>query len=154
MGVAKGLGGGFPVGACLANEKAARAMTAGSHGATFGGNPLAMAVAEAVLDTVLEPGFLDHVGRIGALLRGELESLAARFPEEIEAVRGLGLMLGIKPRRPNTEIIARLAEEGLLAVGAGDNVVRLVPPLIIGEEEVAEAMAIMARVFGRLAGRA
>jgi len=154
MGVAKGLGGGFPVGACLANEKAARAMTAGSHGSTFGGNPLAMAVAEAVLDTVLAPGFLDHVGRIGALLRSELDSLAARFPEEIEAVRGLGLMLGIKPRRPNTEIIARLAEEGLLAVGAGDNVVRLVPPLIIGEEEVAEAMAILARVFGRLAGRA
>jgi acetylornithine/N-succinyldiaminopimelate aminotransferase len=153
MGVAKGLGGGFPVGACLATERAAAAMTAGSHGSTFGGNPLAMAVAETVLDVVLEPGFLAGVERIGQRLRRDLDTLATQYPDEIEAVRGLGLMLGIKTRRPNTEIIAQLAANGLLAVGAGDNVVRLVPPLIIGEAEIDEAIAILSRTFSEGTGR-
>lgn len=150
MGIAKGLGGGFPVGACLATEAAARGMTAGTHGSTFGGNPLAMAVAETVLDVVLEPGFLDEVDRIAALLRREVEAVAARFPTLIEDVRGLGLLLGIKPRIPNGELIARLRDNGLLVVGAGNNVVRLAPPLTIREAEVALATEILSRTLSEL----
>jgi len=152
MGIAKGLGGGFPVGACLATEAAARGMTPGTHGSTFGGNPLAMAVAETVLDVVLEPGFLDEVNRIAALLRQEVEAVAARFPTLIEDVRGLGLMLGIKPRIPNGDLIARLRDNGLLVVGAGNNVVRLVPPLTIREAEVTLATEILSRTLSELVG--
>ncbi|CCG42557.1 aspartate aminotransferase family protein [Magnetospirillum molischianum] len=150
MGIAKGLGGGFPVGACLVTEQAARGMTPGTHGSTFGGNPLAMSVAETVLDMVLEPGFLTEVERIAQVLRREIETVAARFPTLIEDVRGLGLMLGIKPRFPNTELIARLRDNGMLAVGAGDNVVRLVPPLIIREAEVALAADILSRTLSEV----
>ncbi len=148
MGVAKGLGGGFPVGACLATEAAARGMTAGTHGSTFGGNPLAMAAADAVLDVVLEPGFLDEVDRIGALLRRRLDAVAAAFPAMVEEVRGLGLMLGFKPRMPNTEMVAKLRANGLLTVGAGDNVVRLVPPLTITETQIDDAMTILSHTLG------
>ena len=151
MGVAKGLGGGFPVGACLATAKAASGMVAGSHGSTFGGNPLAMAAAGAVLDVVLEPGFLAEVDRVAALLRGRVEAVAARFPQVIEEVRGLGLMLGLKARIPNTELVAKLRDNGLLTVGAGDNVVRLLPPLIIREREIDEAIDILSRTFDEVA---
>jgi len=150
MGIAKGLGGGFPVGACLASERAALGMVPGTHGSTFGGNPLAMAVAETVLDVVLAPGFLASVEQIGQSLRAALETVAARFPEQIEAVRGIGLMLGIKPRFPNTELVARLRKNGLLTVGAGDNVVRMVPPLIIGQAEVDLAADILSRTLSEV----
>lgn len=147
MPVAKGLGGGFPVGACLASEKAAKGMVPGAHGSTFGGNPLAMAVAETVLDVMLEPGFMDGVQAKAALLRQGLDSLAARFPAVIEEVRGMGLMIGLKCRIANTELQSRLMANGLLTIGAGDNVVRLLPPLIIGEAEINEALAILARTL-------
>jgi len=143
VATAKGLGGGFPVGACLAKEHVAAAFTAGSHGSTFGGNPLAMAVGNAVLDVLLADGFLERVDRIGRLLRDRLEELARRHPRVIEEVRGAGLMLGLKCRVPNTEMVAALRQRGLLAVGAGDNVVRLLPPLIIDESHVGEAIGIL-----------
>nr|WP_068431123.1 aspartate aminotransferase family protein [Magnetospirillum sp. XM-1]CUW38313.1 succinylornithine transaminase, PLP-dependent\ len=147
MGAAKGLGGGFPVGACLATEKAASGMVAGTHGSTFGGNPLAMAVADEVLNVMAEPGFLDRVQAMGALLRARVEEVCARYPGVVTEVRGLGLMLGFKPVMPNTEMVARLAAGGMLTVGAGDNVVRLLPPLIIDESHVDEAVGILARAF-------
>ncbi|MDO8607809.1 MAG: aspartate aminotransferase family protein [Phaeospirillum sp.] len=147
MGIAKGLGGGFPVGACLATEKAARGMTAGTHGSTFGGNPLAMAAAGTVLDVMAEPGFLAHVEQMGRLLRRRVEETCAAFPHVIGEVRGLGLMLGLKAHIPNTELGARLLANGLLTVGAGDNVVRLLPPLIIGEGEIDEAIDILSRTL-------
>jgi acetylornithine/N-succinyldiaminopimelate aminotransferase len=145
MALAKGLGGGFPIGAILATEKACGGMQPGIHGTTFGGNPLAMAVGNAVLDVMLEPGFLPHVQRTAEQLRGKLEDLAARFPEVLAEVRGAGLMLGLKCVVPNTELIAKLREEGLLTVGAAENVVRLLPPLIIEERHVDEAVQAIER---------
>ncbi|WP_346344107.1 aspartate aminotransferase family protein [Magnetospirillum sulfuroxidans] len=147
MPVAKGLGGGFPVGACLATESAARGMVAGAHGSTFGGNPLAMAAADAVLDVMLDPGFMARVRENAVRLRQGLERVCAAFPTVIEEVRGLGLMIGLKCRIPNTELQGRLMANGLLTIGAGDNVVRLLPPLIIGESEIAEALAILERTL-------
>ncbi len=149
MTLAKGLGGGFPVGACLATAEAAKGMTAGTHGSTFGGNPLAMAAAEAVLDVMEQPGFLDGVDHIATVLREGVERVCARYPEAIAEVRGLGLMLGLKAKIPNTDLVARLMANGLLTVGAGDNVVRLLPPLVIGEEEVAEALALLDRTLSQ-----
>lgn len=140
MSIAKGIGGGFPVGACLATEEAASGMTVGTHGTTFGGNPLAMAVANAVLDVILSEGFLDRVAQSGLRLKQSLAALKDRHPQVIEEIRGEGLMLGLKLRTPNTEFVASARDAGLLVVGAGDNVVRLLPPLIIGEEEIAEAI--------------
>lgn len=145
MPVAKGLGGGFPVGACLATEAAARGMVPGAHGSTFGGNPLAMAVAQTVLDVMLEAGFMDRVQASAAILRAGLDRIAAAYPAVIEQVRGLGLMIGLKARIANTELQSRLMANGLLTIGAGDNVVRLLPPLIVGEAEIAEALAIIDR---------
>ncbi len=142
----RGWAAAFPVGACLAKEKAARALTPGSHGSTFGGNPLAMAVANAVLDVMLEKGFFERVQKMAQRLRRGLEELLRRHPETFEEVRGAGLLLGLKCRQPNTEMIARLRDAGLLTVGAGDNVVRLLPPLIISEAEVDEGLAILDRV--------
>jgi acetylornithine/N-succinyldiaminopimelate aminotransferase len=147
MGIAKALGGGFPVSACLATRRAAVGMTQGTHGSTFGGNPLAMAVGNAVLDVMLAPGFLENVQRSADRLRGELELLARRHPSMIEEIRGKGLMIGLKLGVPNTEMQTRLREQGLLTVTAGDNVLRLLPPLIIGEPEIAEAIAILQRVL-------
>ena len=152
MCVAKGLGGGFPVGACLATERAAAAMTAGSHGSTFGGNPLAMAVAGAVLDVVLEPGFLARAAATGEVFGARLESLVGRHPTVFAEARGVGLMRGLKCRPANTAVIAALRQEGLLTAGAADNVVRLLPPLVIGETGIDEAMVILGRVAETLAG--
>ncbi len=143
MCIAKGLGGGFPVGACLATEAAAVGMTAGSHGSTFGGNPLAMAVGNAVLDVVLAPGFLDGVERKGRMLWDRLAAVAARHPAVIAELRGAGLMLGLKCVPPAEGIIAALRDAGLLTVPAADNVIRLLPPLIIGEAEIDQAVAII-----------
>ena len=146
MTLAKGLGSGFPVGACLATEKAAAGMTAGTHGSTFGGNPLAMAAANAVLDVMLADGFLDGVERIGTLLGGRLEALAARYPKVLGGLRGRGLMLGLECVVPAGEMVARLRTAGLLTVGAAENVVRIVPPLIIDETHVDEALGILEQV--------
>jgi acetylornithine/N-succinyldiaminopimelate aminotransferase len=148
VAIAKGLGGGFPIGAVLATAKAAEGMTAGSHGTTFGGNPLAMAVGNAVLDVVLAEGFLARVERIGALLQGRLETLVKRHPELFTEVRGKGLMLGLRCAVPATQVVARLRDEGLLTVGAAEEVIRLLPPLIIAESHVDEALTILERVAG------
>ena len=146
VAAAKGLGGGFPVGAILAKEKVAVCLTAGSHGTTFGGNPLAMAVAGEVLDIILADGFLAHVQEIGAYLKDGLEAACAEFPRALDRVNGKGLMLGLKCVVPNTDFAAKLQDGGLLTVGAGDNNVRFIPPLIIGRAEVDEALGIVRRV--------
>ena len=137
---AKGIGGGFPLGVCLATERAASGMTPGSHGTTYGGSPLAMAIGNAVLDVVLDDGFLDHVHDMSLQLKQSLASLSDRYPDVIEAVRGEGLLIGLKAKVPNGELVAQMREEGLLAVPAGDNVVRLLPPLNVTADEVRQAM--------------
>ena len=140
MAAAKGLGGGFPLGACLATENAAQGMTAGTHGSTFGGNPLATAVGNAVLDVVLEDGFLDNVLRQSINLKQKLERLKDQHPAVIEEIRGSGLMMGIKCKVPNTAFQNAALDEKLLVIGAGDNVVRLLPPLIVTDADVTEAV--------------
>jgi acetylornithine/N-succinyldiaminopimelate aminotransferase len=150
MAIAKGIGGGFPMGACLSTADAAKGMTAGTHGTTFGGNPLAMAVGNAVLDVVLAPGFLEHVQRVGNYAKQQFSSLIAEYPAVFEDLRGEGLMLGLKMRVPNTEFIDRLRAHGMLAIGAGDNVIRLLPPLIIDESHVREAMARLSATAGAI----
>jgi acetylornithine/N-succinyldiaminopimelate aminotransferase len=141
MAIAKGIGGGFPMGACLATEAAAAGMTAGTHGSTFGGNPLAMAVGNAVLDVVLAPGFLERVRDAALRFKQQLAMLKDEHPDVIEEVRGEGLLLGLKTRVPNTDFAAALRERHLLAVGAGDNVVRILPPLTVSDAELSEGVA-------------
>ena len=143
LAAAKGLGGGFPVGACLANERAAAVMGAGSHGSTFGGNPLAMAVAGGVLEIILADGFLEGVQVIAKAFRDRLETITKAHPKVLSEVRGKGLMLGLKCVVDNTALSAKLFENGLVTVVAGDNVVRIVPPLIIDESHVEEAAGII-----------
>ncbi|MEQ8305015.1 MAG: aspartate aminotransferase family protein [Hoeflea sp.] len=140
MAIAKGIGGGFPFGACLATAEAADGMTVGTHGTTYGGNPLAMAVGNAVLDVVLADGFLSHVNDVSLVLRQGLASLKDRYPDLIEEVRGLGLLTGIKCRKSNADLVMALRSERLLAVPAGENVVRLLPPLIVSAEEIRDAL--------------
>jgi acetylornithine/N-succinyldiaminopimelate aminotransferase len=152
MALAKGLGSGFPLGAILASEKAAAGMTAGTHGSTFGGNPLAMAVGNAVLDVMLAEGFFDAVERNGALLRRRLEAIVVRYPEVFEEVRGQGLMLGLKCREDAPGFVERLRAEGLLTVAAAENVVRILPPLIIGETEIDDATAMIDRAAAGVMG--
>jgi acetylornithine/N-succinyldiaminopimelate aminotransferase len=149
--IAKGLGGGFPVGACLATEKAAKYMVAGTHGSTFGGNPLAMAAANAVVDVMLAPGFFDQVKARGDTLQSKLKSVVAKHPKVFAEVRGLGLMLGLKCVVPNAQAIAKFMDHGLLSVAAGDNVVRLLPPLIISDADIDAAVAIIDKAAGELA---
>ena len=143
MALAKGLAGGFPVGACLATEKAAKGMTAGSHGSTFGGNPLAMAVANEVLTIMQEPGFFPRVERVAAALRKRLDGVAKSYPKLFVEARGKGLLVGFKCAVANTDVVDRLRQAGLLTVAAGENVVRLLPPLIIEESHVEEAAGII-----------
>jgi acetylornithine/N-succinyldiaminopimelate aminotransferase len=150
MSAAKGIGGGFPLGVCLATAEAARGMTAGSHGTTFGGNPLAMAVGNAVLDVVLGEGFLDRVEQLGLLLKQRLAALQDRHPGVIQEVRGEGLMLGLKLAVPNTEFAAAARDAHLLVIPAGDNVVRLLPPLVITDADVAEAVTRLDATATRL----
>ncbi|MEC7387741.1 MAG: aminotransferase class III-fold pyridoxal phosphate-dependent enzyme, partial [Pseudomonadota bacterium] len=140
MGLAKGIGGGFPVGAVLATEKAASGMVPGTHGSTYGGNPLAMAAANAVLDVMLEKDFLASVLKKGTKLKNDLVSLVEKHSTVLESVRGLGLMLGIKSVGPNLELMAAFRENKLLTVVAGENVVRVLPPLNVSEEEISEAV--------------
>ncbi len=139
MAVAKALGNGFPLGAVLATEDAASGLTAGSHGTTFGGNPLAMAVGNAVMDVIGEPGFLDHVNRAGLLLRQRLAALRDRFPDIIAEIRGSALMTGVRLNIPNGDFVAAARAQNLLCIPAGDNVVRLYPPLTISEDDLQEA---------------
>jgi len=141
MMVAKGIGGGFPLGAVLATERAASGMTAGTHGSTYGGNPLAMAVGLKVMEIVADPAFLDAVSRKAGLFRQRLEALVDAHPGVFETVRGAGLMLGLKCRVPNSEVIKACYAAHVLAVPAADNVVRLLPPLNITEGEIGEGIA-------------
>jgi acetylornithine/N-succinyldiaminopimelate aminotransferase len=141
MMIAKGIGGGFPLGAFLTTKEAAKGMTLGTHGTTYGGNPLATAVGNAVLDVVLADGFLAHSARMGALLKGKLAELQARNPGVIAEVRGEGLLLGLKTHVPIAEFIAAALKEKIIVIGAADNVARVLPPLIIDEAEIAEGIA-------------
>ncbi len=150
MAVAKGIGGGFPLGACLSTFEAGKGMTAGTHGTTYGGNPLAMAVGNAVLDEVLKPGFLDHVDRVSNQMRQGLAAIKDRHPSIIEDVRGEGLLLGVKAKIVNTDLVAALRDQKMLTVGAGDNVVRLLPPLIISEDEVREGLVRLEKACAAL----
>ena len=140
MMVAKGIGGGFPLGAVLATEEAASGMTAGTHGSTYGGNPLGCAVGCAVMDEIDNPDFLDAVNRKAGLLRQKLEGLVAAHPQVFEEVRGSGLMLGLKCKALNADVVAAGYDNLLITVPAGDNVIRLLPPLTLSEEEIAEAL--------------
>lgn len=150
MAVAKGIGGGFPLGACLATAEAASGMVAGTHGSTYGGNPLAMAVGNAVLDVVLADGFLEHVRDVALVLRQGLASLKDRFPDIIEEVRGEGLMLGIKARVPSADLLKAVRAEHMLLVPAGENVLRLLPPLVTTAEEAREGLARIERAAEKL----
>jgi acetylornithine/N-succinyldiaminopimelate aminotransferase len=150
MCVAKAIGGGFPLGALLATAKAAKGMTVGTHGTTYGGNPLAMAVGNAAMDLVLAPGFLEHVGKVAGYLNQQLGALVAAHPAIFESVRGQGLMLGLKMKFPNTDFITAARAQGLVVLPAADNVVRLLPPLTISEAEVREAIALMSRAAATL----
>ena len=141
MTVAKGIGGGFPLGACLATAEAAKGMVAGTHGSTYGGNPLAMAAGEAVLDVIEAPGFLEHVSAMGARLKGALEQLIPNHDHLFEEVRGEGLMLGVKLKSDSRRFVAHARDHhGLLLVAGGENVVRILPPLVIDESHIAECV--------------
>ena len=147
MATAKALGGGFPVAACMATENAAQGMGVGSHGSTFGGNPLAMAVANAVLDVMLADGFLDNVVAMGEALERGLQAIVAAHPAIAEEVRGSGLLRGIKLAGDSRDMVSTLRDSGLLTVAAGDNVIRMLPPLIVEQAHIDEAMAIIAAAF-------
>jgi acetylornithine/N-succinyldiaminopimelate aminotransferase len=146
MAVAKALGNGFPIGACLATERAAGGMVAGTHGSTFGGNPMAVAAGNAVLDVMLEPGFFDRTQRMAKLLWSKLDELARAYPKLFSEVRGSGHLLGIKCVIPAGDFVAKLRAEGLLCLTAGDNVLRILPPLIVGEAEIEAGLGIMHKV--------
>ncbi len=150
MSLAKALGGGFPVGAVLATDAAAEGMTAGTHGSTFGGNPLAMSAVNATLDVMLKPGFFDHVNRIGLLLKQRLAEITDRYPSLVAEVRGEGLLVGLRMHVPASQLVDATRSERMLTVGAGDNVVRLLPPLIISEQEMAEGVARLDRALARI----
>jgi acetylornithine/N-succinyldiaminopimelate aminotransferase len=153
MTLAKALGGGFPIGACLGTARAASGMQPGTHGSTFGGNPLGCAVANAVLDVLLEHGFLEHVRSIAEELRTKLRELAARYPGMILEIRGEGLFIGLRYGPTNTDVVQKLMARGLLTVPAAENVVRLLPPLIIERAEVDEAVRIIDEVCRELAAQ-
>jgi acetylornithine/N-succinyldiaminopimelate aminotransferase len=138
LATAKGIGGGFPLGACLATEKAAAGMVIGTHGSTYGGNPLAMAAGNAVLDVVATPEFLEQVTRMGERLRGALEQMIPNHDALFESVRGIGLMLGVKMKTDSRAFVTYLRDHGILTVAAGDNLMRVLPPLIIEEAHVTE----------------
>ena len=154
MMVAKGIGGGFPLGAVLATEAAACGMVAGTHGSTYGGNPLACAVGLAVMDIVAEPAFLAEVSRKASLMRQSLEALVASHPTVFEAVRGQGLILGLKCRATNSDVVTAGYAAGVLTVPAADNMIRLLPALNITEAEMAEGIARLDRAAGQVAADA
>ena len=152
MSLAKALGGGFPVGAVLATEEAAKGMTAGTHGSTFGGNTLAMSAVNATLDIMLAPGFFEQVQRTALVFKQKLAELKDRYPALVAEVRGEGLLVGLRMLVPAGELVEATRAEHMLTVGAGDNVVRLLPPLIVSEQEIAEGVARLDRALARLAG--
>jgi acetylornithine/N-succinyldiaminopimelate aminotransferase len=152
MPLAKALGGGFPVGAVLATEEAAKGMTAGTHGSTFGGNPLAMSAVNATLDVMLAPGFFEQVQRTALVFKQKLAELKDRYPALVAEVRGEGLLVGLRMLVPAGELVDATRAEHMLTVGAGDNVVRLLPPLIVSEQEIAEGVARLDRALARVAG--
>ena len=148
MAVAKGIGAGFPLGACLAKGEVAKSMVPGTHGSTYGGNPLASAIGNAVLDRMLAPGFFEEVERVGNKLKWHLQQLAQRFPNQVLELRGKGLLTGIKIASPVREVAARLRDEQhLLAMTANENVLRLLPPLVVTEADIEEAIGKIATVF-------
>jgi acetylornithine/N-succinyldiaminopimelate aminotransferase len=151
MALAKALGGGVPLGACLATAEAAKGMTAGTHGSTFGGNPLAMAAGHAVLDVILEDGFLERVRHTSLLLKQKLAAIKDRYPTIVAEVRGEGLLVGLRAVVPSSQLVDELRAEKMIVVAAGDNVVRLLPPLIVSEDEIAEAVARLDRACARIA---
>ncbi len=153
MSLAKALGGGFPIGACLATAPAAAGMTPGSHGSTFGGNPLAVAAANAVLDVMLKPGFFAHAQRMSLLLKQKLASVVDRHPDIVNEVRGEGLLIGLKAVVPSGDLVNALRDEKLLTVGAGENVVRFLPPLIVSEAEIEESVRRLERACMTLSAR-
>ncbi|MGB9152098.1 MAG: aspartate aminotransferase family protein [Alphaproteobacteria bacterium] len=150
MCIAKALGNGFPIGACLATAKAAQGMTPGTHGSTYGGNPLATAVGNAILDVMTAPGFFDAVASKGDYLRRTLEGIIARHPTVFSGIRGRGLMQGLVCVLPNSKVVQALRDEKMLSVEAGENVLRLLPPLIVTEEQIDEASAIIDRAARKL----
>ena len=145
MTVAKALGGGFPVGAVLATAEAAKGMTVGTHGTTYGGNPLAMAVGNEAIAMILEPGFLEHVGKVAGFLHQQLGALIATHPDVFESVRGQGLMIGLKMKTDASAFIALARANGLVVLPAGDNVVRMLPPLTLSEAEAREGIELLDR---------
>jgi acetylornithine/N-succinyldiaminopimelate aminotransferase len=151
MTVAKALGGGFPVGACLATAEASKGMTVGTHGSTFGGNPLAMAVGNAVLDEMLKPGFIERVREMGLLFKQRLAEIKDRHASVVAEVRGEGLLVGLRMIPPASEMVDELRAEKMITVAAGDNVVRLLPPLIVSEVEIGEGVDRIDRACARLA---
>jgi acetylornithine/N-succinyldiaminopimelate aminotransferase len=153
MAIAKGIGGGFPLGAFLSTREAGRGMTAGTHGTTFGGNPLAASIGNAVLDVVLAPDFIEHVRLMGARLKQGLAGLQERHGGIISGIRGEGLLLGIALRVPVNDFAAAARAERILVIPAAENVARLLPPLIIGEAEIAEAIARFEAACLRLEGQ-
>ena len=154
MGVAKGIGGGFPLGAFLATAEAAKGMVAGSHGTTYGGNLMAMAAGNAVADTILADGFLEHVQQVANRMKQGLASISDRFPTVFKGVRGTGLMLGLECVMVNGDVVAALRDQGLLTVPAGDNVVRILPPLVIGDAEIDEGLGMIETAATALAEKA
>src|SRR6202041_93351 len=146
MAVAKALGNGLPIGACLATEKAAVGMVPGSHGSTFGGNPMSVAAGNAVLDVMLAPGFFDRVNDTAEYLWGKLEGLVAAHPKVFDSVRGSGMLLGIKCVVTAGDVVAKARAQGLLVLTAGDNVLRILPPLVAGKAEIDEAVGILDKV--------
>ena len=154
MAVAKGIGGGFPFGVCLATEEAASGMTPGTHGTTYGGNPLAMAVGNAVLDVLLEDGFLEHVRDVSLVFKQGLAAIADKYPDVVEEIRGTGLMLGVKCKVPNAELLVAMRDQNLLGAPAGDNVVRLLPPLTTTAEEARDGLSRLDAAAAALSGGA
>lgn len=152
MAVAKGIGGGFPLGACLATEEVGKVMVPGTHGSTYGGNPLACSIGNAVLDVVLEPGFLPHVEEMGKYLAWQLQQLMQKYPNHITEIRGRGLIAGFRlsPEIATRDFVARLRQHHLLTVAAGENVVRLLPPLIVEKADIDEAIEKITQAFDEL----
>jgi len=151
MALAKGIGGGFPLGACLATAAAAKGMTVGTHGSTFGGNPLAMAVGQAVMEEVTSEGFLDHVRRMGLYFKQRLAGVVDGHPDLVAEVRGEGLLIGVRCVKPVGEVVAAMRDAGLIGAAAGENVVRLLPPLNVTEAEIDEAVDRLDRALIALA---
>jgi acetylornithine/N-succinyldiaminopimelate aminotransferase len=150
IAAAKGIGGGFPLGAVLAKEAVAKSLVPGTHGTTFGGNPLACAAGNAVLDVMLAPGFLEGVERKGRKFRAQLDALAREYPQVYEDARGMGLLQGLKCVLPQNEVQAACVAEGLMAITAGDNVLRLAPPLVVTDADLDEAVEMLRRATRRV----